>query len=213
MIAAVVLAAGGSRRMGRPKQLVEWEGRPLLAHVLAQVATWPIDQVVVVLGYEAELILDEIDFGDALVVLNDEWQEGLASSLRAGLATLDRDPRAEAALVALGDQPEVDREVVERLVAEYRGDGHLAVVPRYRYTVANPILLDRAIWARVMSLKGDQGAKTLLQAHPHWVKEVWVDHLPPADVDRPSDLPKRRRTARGSPDPGAEVPKGQKKEG
>lgn len=152
------------------------------------VESWPVDAVTVVLGAAAEEILDAVDFGEATVVLNPEWPEGISSSLRVGLDALSRSPRAVAAFVALGDQPAVPREVVARLLDEYRTGATPAVVPRYRYTRGNPVLFDRSLWARLMSLEGDHGARTLLQAHPEWVTEVWVDHLPPRDVDTESDV-------------------------
>ncbi|MDP8958511.1 MAG: nucleotidyltransferase family protein [Actinomycetota bacterium] len=196
-ISALLLAAGGSRRFGEAKQLVDWGGRPLLRHVLEQVRSWPVDQVVVVLGHRVEEILDRVDLDDTTVVVNPEWETGLASSLRVGLAALERDPRAEAAIIALGDQPEVDPGVVRRLVEAYRRRGRWAVVPKYRYVRANPVLVDRALWTRLMSLRGDDGARQLLQAHPEWVEEVWVDRLPPRDVDTPGDLADLRPSIRG----------------
>ncbi len=187
-ICALILAAGGSARLGRPKQLEDWGGRPLLEHVVRLVEDWPVATITVVLGAAAEEILEAVDFGDATVVLNPEWQAGISSSLRVGLDALTRSPRAAGAFVVLGDQPAVPRSVVERLLAEYRAGTTQAVVPRYRYTRGNPVLFDRSLWARLMSLEGDQGARTLLQAHPEWVTEVWVDHLPPRDVDTESDV-------------------------
>lgn len=196
MIAALILAAGPSRRMGEPKQLVDWGGRPLLSHVVEQARTWPVDLVAVVLGCGAEEILERVDLEGTLVVLNPEWEEGLASSLRAGLAALEREPKAEAALIALGDQPQIDPEVVEALVRAYRRSGKSAVVPKYRYTRANPALVARVLWPRLMGLEGDDGARRLLQAHPQWVEEVWFDQLPPRGVETPFDLAELRPRSR-----------------
>lgn len=187
-IAALILAAGASIRMGESKQLLDWGGRPLLGHILGQAGAWPVDQVVVVLGSEAETILERVDLGQALVVLNPEWQEGQASSLRAGLAALAREGGMEAAFIFLGDQPEVDPAVLSALVEAYRSSGRWAVVPKYRYTRGNPVLVDRALWPRLMSLRGDEGARRLLEAHPEWVEEVRFDQLPPRDVDTPLDV-------------------------
>lgn len=191
-IAALVLAAGGSRRLGHPKQLVDWGGRPLLEHVLEQVAAWPVDRVVVVLGDRAEEILEQVDLGEAMVVINFDWEEGIASSLRAGLAALTGERGMEAALIVLADQPEIPSGLVAELVETYRRKRPWAVVPRYRYARGNPVLIDQALWGRLMSLEGDAGAKHLLEAHPEWVEEVHVDVLPPRDVDTPADLEELR---------------------
>jgi CTP:molybdopterin cytidylyltransferase MocA len=175
--AGLVLAAGGSRRLGRPKQLVVWRGRPLLEGVVAAVASWPVDQVVVVLGAHDEEILERVRFGDAAVVLNPDWQEGIASSLRVGLDVLTRDRRFDRALIALGDQPRIPPEVPEALLAAMASSRRPAV-----------ILVHRSLWPRLMSLEGDSGAARLLAAHPEWVEEVWFDHLPPQDVDTRHDV-------------------------
>ena len=185
---ALILAAGASRRLGRPKQLVEWKGRPLLEWVVESTRAWPVDGVVVVLGAAEEEILDAVDFGDALVVVNPEWEEGIASSLRVGLDALARETQAERALIVLADQPFIPAEVAPGLMSGMDESGKPAVVPKYRYQRANPVLIDRFLWPRLMSLEGDSGASRLLQAHPEWVHEVRFDHPAPRDIDTPLDL-------------------------
>jgi CTP:molybdopterin cytidylyltransferase MocA len=187
-ILALVLAAGGSRRMGRPKQLIPWRERPLLEWVVAAVGDWPVDSVAVVLGASAEQILDTVDLGDSLVVINPGWEEGIASSIRVGLDAITRNVRAERVFIALGDQPRIAGEVPPALLRAMEESGRPAVVPRYRYQRGNPVLIDRWLWPRLMSLEGDTGAAGLLKAHPEWVHEVWFDRLPPRDVDTPADL-------------------------
>jgi molybdenum cofactor cytidylyltransferase len=183
-----VLAAGGSRRLGQPKQLLDWSGRPLLEWVVAAVHTWPVSPVVVVLGAHAEDILDRADLGGALVVVNPEWEEGLASSLRVGFDLLAREGVADWAFVALGDQPLIPPDVPPALLAAAGESGRVAIVPVYRYQRGNPVLVGRPLWPRMMSLQGDAGAAGLLQAHPGWVLEVRFDHTAPADVDSPADI-------------------------
>lgn len=191
-VAALVLAAGRSARLGELKQLLDWGGRPLLEHVVAGVATWPVGPVYVVLGAEADRILDEASLGDASVVINPGWEEGMASSLRVGLDALEREAQVEAAVLALGDQPSIPAEVVAGLVEEYRRERPMAVVPRYRYTRSNPALVARPLWGRLMSLTGDVGARQLLAAHPGWVREVYFDLPPPRDVDTADDVAELR---------------------
>lgn len=207
MIAAVVLAAGGSARLGRPKQLERWGDSTLLGHVVDQVRTYSVDEVWVVLGAGVEEILETVDFDGCGVVENPEWQEGIASSLRVGLDTLLQKSRADAALLVIGDQPDLDAAVVEEVIASFRRSSRPVVIPKYRYTWGNPVLVDRSLWPRLMSLEGDEGARRLFQAHPEWVEEVWTDHLPPRDVDTEADLTELRPRQLGSVTDGGEQPR------
>ncbi|MFO7299486.1 MAG: nucleotidyltransferase family protein [Actinomycetes bacterium] len=186
--AALILAAGGSRRLGRPKQLEPWGGTTLLEHVVSLVRVMPVDEVWVVLGAESERILAGIDLGDAGIIENPEWEEGLASSLRVGLDALTRLSRAERVVIMMGDQPEVSPEVVARLLEAHRSGGRPVSIPKYRYTLGNPVVVDRSLWPRVMSLEGDEGAMRLWRAHPEWVNEVWFAEHPPRDVDTEADV-------------------------
>ncbi len=185
---ALVLAAGGSSRLGAPKQLVPWKGRPLLEWVIAEVATWPVDRVCVVVGAHADEILEGVDFGEATVLENPDWEEGIASSLRVGLDYIGRDARADIVIVALGDQPRIPAEVPGELLAALDRGERPAAIPKYRFQVGNPVALHRSLWPRLMALEGDAGASRLLRAHPDLVEEVWFDHLPPRDIDTASDV-------------------------
>ena len=185
--ASIVLAAGQSRRLGRPKQLILFRGRPLLQVVVDAVAAWPSESTVVVLGAHAEEILDAIDFGDAVVAINEDWEEGIASAIRVGFDILGRDSTRDRAFVALGDQPEIPPDVPAQLLDAAEWSDRPAIVPVYRYERANPVLFDRRIWPRLMALEGDHGASAFLKSHPELVEEVRVDHVPPHDVDTEED--------------------------
>ena len=191
-IAAVILAAGGSRRLGRPKQLEPWGDTNLLGHVVARTSEFPVEEVWVVVGYESDRILAETDLGTAGVVENPEWEEGIASSIRVGLDALTRLSRCDQALIVIGDQPAVPVEVVDALLASHAGSDKPVSVPKYRYTSGNPVLVDRLLWPRLMSLEGDDGAGRLWQAHPEWVNEVWFSDLAPRDVDTETDVAEMR---------------------
>lgn len=192
MIAAVVLAAGGSRRLGRPKQLEPWGRTTLLGHVVERARLFPVEEIWVVLGADAEDILGAVDLGGCGVIENPEWEEGLASSLRVALDALTRLSKATGALILLGDQPDVSPEVVAELVDRFGRTKSQAVVPKYRYTWGNPVIVGRPLWPRLMSLTGDEGARSLLRAHPEWVEEVWFERLVPRDVDTQADVEELR---------------------
>jgi CTP:molybdopterin cytidylyltransferase MocA len=206
-IAAVVLAAGGSTRMGRPKQLAGWGETTLLGHVIDQVREYPVDEVWVVLGADIDAILARVDLEGCGVIENPEWEEGIASSLRVGLDALIQKSRADAALIVIGDQPGLDARVVSEVVDTFARAGRPVVIPKYRYTWGNPVLVDRSLWPRLMSLEGDEGARRLFQAHPEWVEEVWTDHLPPRDVDTEADLEELRPRQLGSLTEGGDPPR------
>ena len=157
-LAALVLAAGSSRRLGSPKQLLDWGGRPLLDVVVEEVRQWPVSDVYVVLGAHAEEILDQCALAGVTVVINDDFEEGMASSIRVGLDTLMRDSNFDGVFFALGDQPAVDLEVVELMVSAFESTTAKAIVPKYRYNRGNPVLVEESLWPRLMSLEGDIGA-------------------------------------------------------
>lgn len=186
--AAVVLAAGGSRRLGRTKQLEPWGDSTLLENVVARTYDFPVDEVWVVLGHDSERILSETDLGEAFVVENLEWEEGIASSLRVGLDALTRLSRCDRALIVIGDQPDVPVALVVELLESHERAGRPVTLPKYRYSHGNPVLVDRSLWPRLMSLEGDEGARRLWQAHPEWVNEVWVSESAPRDVDTEADV-------------------------
>lgn len=186
--AAIVLAAGSSRRLGRPKQLEPWGSRNLLSHVVARTADFGVEEIWVVLGHDSERILEESDLGEAGVVENPEWEEGIASSIRVGLDALSRLSKCDSALIVIADQPEVSTHVVGELLASHAKAGKPVSVPKYRYSWGNPVIVDRSLWPRLMSLEGDDGAMRLWQAHPGWVNEVWFSEAPPRDVDTESDV-------------------------
>lgn len=191
-VAALILAAGGSQRLGRPKQLEPWGGESLLECVIRHATSFPVDEVWVVIGAYAEEILDQVDFMGAGVVENPEWEEGIASSIRVGLDALTQLSRCESALILLGDQPNVSPDIVEELLVSHRRSRNAVSVPKYRYNRGNPVVVDRSMWPRLMSLEGDEGAARLWQAHPEWVNEVWFSDLGPRDVDTAVDVTELR---------------------
>lgn len=170
--------------------MADWGGRPLLEHVVSRVRGWPqVQSMYVVLGANAELIMETVDLTDTTVVENLEWPEGVASSLRAGLDVLIGDRTADRVLIVLGDQPVVPDDVIPRLVEASRRSGRPVVIPRYRFLRGHPVLVERSLWARLITgLRGDQGARNVFLAHPEWVEEILVAETIPRDIDTQQDL-------------------------
>jgi molybdenum cofactor cytidylyltransferase len=184
---AVILAAGASTRMGAVKQLLPLEGRPLLQRVLDNVRASSVGEVVLVLGSSAEAIRREIEAQNVRVVLNENYQQGMGTSLRSGLSALD--PEAAAALIVLADQPFVRSATLDQLIAEHRRSGAQIVIPTYRGFRGNPVLLDRSVFPEVMALGGDIGCRAIFGDHPQGILKVPVDDVGILlDIDRQSDL-------------------------
>jgi molybdenum cofactor cytidylyltransferase len=187
-VLGVVLAAGGSTRMGRPKQLAELDGRPLLAHVLATLEEAPsLDRVVVALGGAADRVLERVELGRAEPLVVEGWAEGMGHVLARTLAGAGDE--WEAVVVLLGDQPLVADGAVERLVAAWRAGAGPVVTAAYGGRPGHPKLFDRRLRPELLRLTGDAGARDLVAAHPEWVHRVEVGDLgSDADVDVEADL-------------------------
>jgi molybdenum cofactor cytidylyltransferase len=186
-VLGLVLAAGGSTRMGRPKQLAELDGRPLLAHVLAAAEDAPLDRVVVALGGAAAEVLDRVDLGRAEPLVIEGWDAGMGHVLAAALAAAADDWRA--VVVLLGDQPLVAGRAVARVVAAWRAGAGPVVTATYGGRPGHPKLFDRRLLPELLRLTGDAGARDLVAAHPEWVRRVEVGDLgSDADIDVEADL-------------------------
>lgn len=195
MVAGLVLAAGGGVRFGATKQLADLDGRPLLEHGLAAMAAANLDRLVVVLGSRAADVLADVDLQGAEPVICDRWGEGQSVSLAYGLAHLQEQDDAEwpeAVVVALGDQPNVSPDAVQRVLAA-RGDA-LAVRATYGGEPGHPVVIERELLGDLRGAAGDAGARGILQRAG--TKEVPCDDLGGgADVDTPGDLAALRAEA------------------
>lgn len=190
-VAGLLLAAGGGRRMGTPKALVRLDGELLVERGVRLLRDGGCSPVVVVLGARA----DEVPPLDARVVVNPEWEAGMGSSLRAGLAQLD----ADAVVVALVDQPLITPEAVRRLVAAWEAEQPDAVVATYAGQRRNPVLLSALVWAGVaQDAVGDAGARAWLRGayDAHVVDVACDDAGSPVDVDTPEQLAALRADSR-----------------
>lgn len=185
---AVILAAGASTRMGRPKQLLALDGQTLLVRTVeAALASeaWP---VVVVLGANAEAIEPTLARHPVLIVENEAWAEGMASSLRAGIQTLRQFSRAlDAAVIALCDQPAFSADTIAQLVAAQRMTGRSIVAARYAGRQGAPALFLREHFPTLAALTGEAGARDLLNGDPARVAAVELPELA-LDLDTPADF-------------------------
>jgi molybdenum cofactor cytidylyltransferase len=186
VISGVVLAAGGSSRLGRPKQLLPLGGAPLLTHVLRHAAASRLDDVVLVLGHDAEEIAEAVGEWGQRIAVNPDFAAGQSTSLKIGLSAVP--PDAEAVLVLLGDQPEIGADIIDAVIDAFRHGDRPIVAPTYGGTIGNPILFRRDCFPALARLTGDKGARRLIRARPDDVLRVPVrDAPPPADIDTEAD--------------------------
>lgn len=184
MIAAVVLAAGFARRMGRQKLLLPLAGKPVVRWAVERVAPH-VDEVVVVTGEDDAAVRAALAGLTVRFARNPRPQDGQGSSIAVGVAALK--PWTRAALVALGDQPRLPPAVVPALLEAFRRSGRPVVVPVYRGTPAPPVLFGAAVFSELRALRGDRGARAVVDALPDRVARVDLDLPPPPDVDTPED--------------------------
>lgn len=186
-IGAIILAAGPSTRMGQPKQLLPIDGQPLLLRAVNAALEAPVWPVVVVLGAHAEHIRPVLARSPVLVAENPAWAEGMASSLRAGIETLQQFSRAlDGTLIALCDQPGFSADVVRRLIAARCTTGRPIVAAQYAGRLGSPALFDRSIFGTLASLTGEEGARALLKGDASQVASVDLPELA-FDLDTPAD--------------------------
>ena len=188
-ISGILLAAGNSRRMGCSKLLLPYHGRPLLQHALDAAAASCLDEIVLVLGKGARQVLEAIDLPDATpvrVAINEEPASGQSASLRRGLRATD--PRAAAAAILLGDQPQMTSARIDQGATAFETDGKAVVRPVYfgphgDRVPGHPVLVARRVWPEVEKLSGDKGMRSLLARKPEWLRELPLDGEPPGDID------------------------------
>ena len=193
-IAGVVLAAGRSQRLGRPKQTLPFRGATLLDHALEVARACRFDQLLVTLGENAAEVRRATDLSGVEVLEVADSDPGCSSSIGTAIGALD--PSCEVLVLMLGDQPGVSPEIVRRLIAG-RGDAAFAAC-RYDDGRGHPLALDRSTFTAVHALHGDKAVWRLLERHPEQVAEVRVAGPTPPDVDTWADYVLIRAQA-GSP--------------
>lgn len=171
--------------MGQPKLLLPVGGKPLIRWSVERVRAGGVQDVVVVLGHEAEKVREALGGLPVRFCVNQTPEAGQASSIKVGMSTLQHG--TTAVLIALGDQPAVPKEVIPRLIDIFKKTGMLIVVPVYRGTQGNPVLFASQIFPGLLRLEGDQGAKSLIEQERTQVIHVPFDLPVPADVDTTDD--------------------------
>lgn len=174
MISAIILSAGASRRMGLPKALLDLGGVTFLGRILEAAVAAGLKPRVVVLGYDADKILESVDLSDAVVVSSESLEAGPIGSIRAGIRTLLNHP-VEAALIWHVDQPHVEVETVLALLDAFRAGRGRIVVPTYGGTRGHPVLFGRGLFDELLDAADAEGARAVVRRDPGRVAHVEVD--------------------------------------
>ncbi|MEP6809394.1 MAG: nucleotidyltransferase family protein [Chthoniobacterales bacterium] len=196
-VAAVILAAGSSTRLGQPKQFLDWNGESLLRRAVGAASTAGCAPVIVVAGATPERIVAELHGTLADIVANSEWERGMGRSIRAGVQHLVSLDRSGAALVLLTcDQPFVDAAVIGALIHAWRKSQSTMVASRYAGTLGVPALFDRSCFADLLALPDKSGAKALLRARPSQVIDIPFE-AGAFDIDTPNDYAQAKIAVHG----------------
>jgi molybdenum cofactor cytidylyltransferase len=200
-VAAVILTAGGSTRFGQPKQLLDWKGVPLLAHVADVALAAGLAPVIAVLGCQAQAVRAALGTRPAEAVMNWRWKEGLSTSVQVGLTALP--PETDAAVFLQCDQPLITPGLLQALVARFEETAAPIVRPTHAGRPGTPVLFARRLFAELAAVSGDEGGRSLIQRYATDVATVEIaDPNVLADVDVPADYARLQRQVSGSRVPG-----------
>jgi molybdenum cofactor cytidylyltransferase len=180
-----VLAAGSASRFGAPKQLAKFQGEPMLQRALVRASAVGAHVVSVVLGAHAQEIVATLGPGSATLVVNRDWAEGIASSIRAAVQALPGS--CSALMLLLADQPLVTAENLKTLVQAWRRQRRHIIASQYGAVTGVPVIFPRWCFADLLALRGDQGARVVLRRYPDNVVRI-ANPEAEVDIDYPGDL-------------------------
>lgn len=184
-VGAVILAAGGSSRLGQPKQLLKFQDETLIRRAVRAASEAECDPILVVVGETEAAIREELCGTDATILENAEWQRGMGTSIRRGLQEIAAS--IDAVILLTCDQPFLDGSVIAQLIEQREKTGKLMVASRYANTLGVPALFDRFFFEALMTLPDNSGAKSLLEKHPHATDSIQFEQGA-IDIDTPEDL-------------------------
>ncbi|HKT46390.1 MAG TPA: nucleotidyltransferase family protein [Candidatus Acidoferrales bacterium] len=170
MLAAVILSGGASRRMGSPKALLDYQGRPFLEHLLEITRHPRIGVRRVVLGAHAEPISKSIALAPDEVVINPHWEQGQLSSIQAGIRSLPSD--TDGMLLSLVDHPLISANLIDQLVEEFYSSKKLIVLPVYERRRGHPVIFSAALYDELLQASPETGARAVVWAHANDAREV-----------------------------------------
>jgi molybdenum cofactor cytidylyltransferase len=186
MIIAVVLSAGESSRMGRPKALLPIQGQKFIERIIRVIGQSRVGRTIVVLGHHADQLRGQIEHLPVEVVTNPDYRSGQLSSLQAAIRHISDDDRCDGMLVHLVDHPFIDVALVDALIESFFETKKMIVVPRYKGKRGHPVIFSRQLFDDLLNAPLDQGAKAVVNAHRQETLEIeWQDEGITLDIDTP----------------------------
>ncbi|MEQ1676668.1 MAG: nucleotidyltransferase family protein [Chitinophagaceae bacterium] len=177
----IILAAGSSDRLGKPKQLLPYKNKTLLQYLIDEAKATSALSVLLVLGANAAAIQSELQTENIRIVINDDWQEGMASSIRCGINELQKiNPATDAAILMVCDQPYVSASLLNDLILAHNKTNKPIVTSSYDNTTGPPALFHKSIFQELLQLTGDTGARSIVQKH---INDVATVSFPKGSID------------------------------
>ncbi|MEZ5175330.1 MAG: NTP transferase domain-containing protein [Acidimicrobiia bacterium] len=192
-IAAIFLAADEGEGFDQPKYLTAIDGVPMIRRVVSDSVPWGVDRRVVVVGPDAEEVVDAIADLEVDIVIDHEWGEGLSAPLRAGLDLVSMDRSVRGCLIARGDQPGIPPAVVESMLSRWEATGADAVVPKYRFARGWPVLVASTWFDHLLSLEGAARLHDVIATKANTIEECHFEYLSPPVLATHEDLRLRTR--------------------
>jgi molybdenum cofactor cytidylyltransferase len=186
MISAVVLSAGESSRMGRPKALLPIDGQTFIERIVGALTASGLTRIVVVIGFNADELRRQIEHLPVEIVVNPDYKLGQLSSLQTAIRLVERDKECEGILVHLVDHPYIDPDLVRVMLQRFAEVRPLIVVPRHQGKRGHPVLFSRGLFAELLSAPLEEGAKAVVNAHAGETLEIDTDEVGiTLDIDTP----------------------------
>lgn len=179
--AIVILAAGGSSRLGQPKQLLSFQNKSLIQHAVQEATQTQMRPILVVVGAHEPIVAEELKATEVDVVNNENWEEGISSSMRCGLNALQQmNPKTETVIFMVCDQPFVNKALLESLFEMHKKSGLPIVASSYEKVLGTPVLFHKSLFSSLQELTGDTGARKLIRQFPHKMASV---AFPEGEID------------------------------
>ena len=185
-IGIVLLAAGSSSRLGRPKQLLKYQHQTLLQHSIQAAISSIASKVIVILGAHAHAIKSEIDWHNIPIVVNLHWQEGMASSIRCGInSMIEINPAIEGIIIMVCDQPHISAVLLNKLFTTYQHTKKKIIPCGYENIIGTPVFFHRSFFPELLQLSGDMGAKNIISKH---ADKIAIVSFPEGKIDIDTEL-------------------------
>jgi molybdenum cofactor cytidylyltransferase len=179
--AFLILAAGNSSRLGKPKQLLEYKGKPLLQHTIDIAREVNQGLVFTVVGANSDLVQEKINFHDSYVFIHSRWEEGMGSSISFGISSLVKMfSYVKGAVLMVCDQPFISAELLHNLIEAHEEERRNIIASGYSHTLGTPVFFHKSHFKELMQLKGQEGAKKIIYKHE---PEVSVVSFPEGAID------------------------------